>query len=134
MTDAAANIGTIAVIIGTAKDWRVTLTSKATGLPLALTASDKIVLTASRLLSSGSYSTVFTRKNTAAGGSDAEIALVDGPNGIFDIKIIEANTASLMTMGVLRVECRYELASDAKDRVAFVGTLRCVQSNGSAIP
>lgn len=126
----AADVGTLGIIIGTAKDWRVTLKSKATGLALALVAGDKLVLTASR----ANGTPVFTRKSTAAGGGDGEIAIVDGPNGVVDVKLVEANTASLADRDLLNIELRYELASDAKDRCAFVGQLMCRTGAGAAIP
>lgn len=125
-----ADVGTLGIIIGTAKDWRITLRSAATGLALALTASDKIVLTAAR----ANGTAAFTRRNTAAGGSDAEVALVDGPNGIVDVKLVEANTSALNADETLNLELRYELASDAKDRTAFTGKLFCKRGSGAAIP
>jgi hypothetical protein len=127
--DAAADVGTLGIVIGTAKDWRVTLTSRATGAALPLTAVDKIVFTASR-----NGAPYFTRRNTAAGGGDSEIAIVDGPSGVIDIKAVEANTSGLAATAELVVECRYELASDSKDRCAFVGKLSCRKTDGVAIP
>lgn len=126
----ATDIGTIGIFIGTAKDWRTTLTSRAAGTALALSASDKITFTAAR--SNGTI--VFTRKSAAAGGGDTEIAIVDGAAGIIDILMVESNTSSLTATETLNIELRYELASDGKDRIAFVGKLVCAKGPGAAIP
>jgi hypothetical protein len=126
----AADVGTLGIIIGTAKDWRITLTSKATGTALALSASDKIIFTAAR--SNGTV--LFTPRNTLAGGGDTEIAIVNGAAGIIDVKVVEANTSSLTATETLNIELRYELASDGKDRIAFVGKLVCAKGPGAAIP
>jgi hypothetical protein len=127
----AADVGTLGIIIGTAKDWRVTLKSAATNLPLALGATDKVVFTARRATGGA---VLFTRRNSAAGGTDAELALVDGPGGVVDVKVVEANTSSLAAAETLNIELRYELASDGKDRTAFTGRLYCVPGAGAAIP
>jgi hypothetical protein len=120
----------LGIIIGTAKDWDITLTSESTGTALVLGATDKIVFTAAR----AKGGVVFTRENTAAGGSDAEIAIVDGAIGKIRVKAVEANTAALPGTETLKIECRYKLASEAKDRVAFVGELYCEKGIGAAIP
>jgi hypothetical protein len=128
----AANVGNLDLEIGCAKDWRITLISKATGARLVLTANDKIVLSCKATVTDPAG--LFVRRNTAAGGSDAEIALIDGPNGVIDVKIIEANSALLVNGGLHPFDLRYELASDTKDRCALIGTFRGVRTAGDAIP
>lgn len=127
----ATNAGTVEVVIGTAKDLRFTLKSAATGAALALVATDKIVFAVRRNLSDPAP--LWQRRSAAAGGSAAEIALVDGPNGVLDVLIVEANTTALVP-GTYRFDLRYELAAELKDRIACVGTLLALQTAGAAIP
>ncbi len=129
---AATDVGDLGIVIGTAKDWRITLRSKATGAPLPLAASDKLVATVRAGATSAPV--LFQRKNAAAGGSDAEIFIVDGPNGVIDLKVVEANSELLVNGQGHAIDLRYELTGDGKDRCAFVGVLKAQTSAGQAIP
>jgi hypothetical protein len=118
--------------IGRARDFRFILSSAATGAALTLVAGDKLWLTVKAAV--GDAVSLFDRRNTAAGGSDAEIALVAGTPGSIDVKLVEANTL-LLARGVRYPwELHYSLASDPHDRLACIGVFEAIKTAGNAIP
>ena len=52
---------------------------------------------------------VFTRRNLAAGGDAAQVAITSGPNGTFSIYVVPANTTGLLLAAGASQTLRYDV-------------------------
>lgn len=116
--------------IGDSKTWRFTFTDEG-GAPYPLSAADQIVATARYLRARGPI--LFQRKNTAAGGGDSQVEIVDGPNGVVDVKVGATETA-LLSPGEIDFEVVAKLASDGGERTLYRSVLRAHRRVTPALP
>jgi len=79
------------------------------GVALPITGA-KVWFTVKEDLDDADSAAVFQRKNTAAGGSDTEILITDGVNGVVEIYIVPANTSSLEN-GKFEFDVQVQLAT-----------------------
>lgn len=77
-------------------DLLVTVLVKGTSTPIDITSSE-ITFSVKSDVKDTTY--VFQKMNTAAGGDDTEIEITDATNGVFQLKLIPADTADINSGG-----------------------------------
>ena len=73
---------------------------------------------------------LFTKRNTAAGGSDSEVEIIDAALGFYKIKILSANTSAL-TIRTLHVGITITISSTDYTDSLF---LKIIENKGTGIP
>ena len=84
--------------------------SDSSGVAVDITTAE-LVFSVKKNFSDASYS--FQRKNTAAGGSDAEIEILTGASGVCRVKIVPDNTSGL-TVGVYQYDLETTISSSVQ--------------------